>query len=342
MSHESQGDSSDSETGSKPKHSLGYGFESDSEAQLSGESSDEDSSIEKDDEKDNDDINGDVDDDMFASDGEDRPKPAGKSKLSNIEEFEKENELEPTLTAKSEIAEESEVELEAFNIRQEVESGVLDQTLRYTQKNDSDEDEPWMEGLNKSDILEAKKAQERQSISKRNNHVNRSQEDLIGNLIDLLEPSETLYDALSRLRPKKGLQKAERQLLQNQERKSKVFEITEYCEQLKDSYGISQIYELSREQLMRAFKRVTGKELRGVKRTAEEAGVEQEVGEGAEEDDNGPKIWEFRWIGETEVNGPYSSYEMKYWVDNYFENRVEARKVGLEGFEHISNLTFDD
>lgn len=351
MSYESHNDSSDSETGFEKSAKLGEGFDSDSEVPLSDDSSDEDSSRQKDEQQVKLESNGASnidDDDMFASDSEDDPYPVGKHHLSNIEKFEKENELENRQHAsipRGEIQEE--VGIEEFNIRREVESGVLDENLRYKQINESDDDEPWMNELSKSDIIKAKRAHERQSLLKIQKSDDRSKDNLIENLIKLLEPSETPYESLSRLRPKKVLKKTEINHEQDQQRKMKVFKITEICEQLINAHAISQIYELSREQLMRAYKRTTGKEVvtRGVKRTAEEAEVECKGEEVAKiydsEEEEDPKVWEFRWIGETDINGPYSSYEMKYWEANYFEERVEARKVGLDEFIHISKLNFD-
>ncbi|RKP28726.1 hypothetical protein METBISCDRAFT_24854, partial [Metschnikowia bicuspidata] len=247
------------------------------------------------------------------------------------------------------------VPLEAFHVREEVETGQFDKDLSNRRKNTSDdEEEPWIEKLGKDDIRKAREAQERRKRKLVQKWQVGSREELLEKLLWYLEPSETPLELLGRLRPKKG-KKKKGVKDDDPERRTKVYAITEICEELLNTYCVHQIYDLSREMLMRAFKQITGVDYtaRGVKRSAEEAEIEPGAipeRTGQQEDDqqkdteqeHGPKVWQFRWIGKSDINGPYSSYEMAYWVENYFENRAEARKCGEPEFVHVSKLDFSE
>lgn len=343
---------SDSENELKDHSALGYGYESDSEAKLtddSDHSSDEDqeeaSKENSEDSKGND---GD-DDDMFLSDTEKEKTLKKGSKGFDLMQFEQETETTgyTISTDYQELKDESEeyVPIEEFSIRKEAATGVFDKD-GVPKKNESDEEEePWMEGLEKDDIKKARKAKERQNQIKEKSEIAVPRESLIEQLVGLLEAAETPFDALHRLRPPKiRKRKAQAVPANDEERKAKVCQITEACETLANTYGVSQIYELSREQLLRAYKQITGKDLisRGTKRSADEAeiGVNGSTNESVVQDED-QKIWMFRWIGEIEINGPYTTYEMEYWKNNYFENNVEVCKHDREEFTHISEVNFD-
>lgn len=337
----------DSDVMSKNKV-LSYGFESDSEANFSDDSSNDDFQ-EKQREKmknnnaDDDDPNAfeSNDDDMFASDSENIAIKERCSKTFDFIEFERENELTPEHTRIIEETDlsEDEIKLEAFSIRKEAEAGFFDEDMTQTNASDNDE-EPWMEGLDRNDLRKAREAKERQDLKtcKKAEVVN-SREELIGTLIGLLDAAETPIDALQRLRPQKRKVKGVKST-ESETRKAQVFQITECCEELATNYGVAQVYDFSREQLMRAFKKVSGKgyDFKGIKRSAEEAEMDVETVNTEDQQ----KIWEFRWIGEPEINGPYSTYEMKYWSQKYFDNKVEIRKCGSNEFTHISTTEFKD
>lgn len=342
---------------------IGFGYESDSEANI--EDSDASNSDDNDDDEEEKDrgeeASLDDEDDMFASDSE--KKPVKKKKVLkgfNLKEFEDETEIGQEIPEEerkeanfggleeAEVEEdegEEECQMEAFSIRKEVERGVFDKNNTVIPKEDSEEEnEPWMENLNKAEIKKAREAQMRQNISKKQTEDYASREASIECLIGLLQPAETAYDALQRLRPvKQKSKKSGLAKISDDDRKTQVFQLTEACENCVNIYGISQIYDLSREQLMRAYKQITGKDIgsRGTKRTAAEAGVDLNEETDAEASKDDQKIWEFRWTGEPDINGPYSSYEMRYWKENYFENGVEVRTLGKDDFVHVSKISFD-
>lgn len=146
--------------------------------------------------------------------------------------------------------------------------------------------------------------------------------------------------------------------------KNTITKLTDSCSILQNQHGQSEVYEMTKEELMRLFQKETGKYYslnRGLKRNREEEEEEEELKghenlsngdetnslvnnvreESGKEIDYGEKIWEFRWMGDDLVNGPYSEYEMKHWKDTYFNNQVEVRKIGNVDFRHILNVIFD-
>lgn len=310
------------------------------------------------------------DDDMFASDKEEDDKKKNEFDLDRFEQeqglgkYDEEPELntkhseDPTEAANEDELQDyynniedfdedttrsrpkQELQMEAFNLREEAENGEFDKNMNYVQKQPSDDeqDEAWMAHIRAKDIENARRAQLRQdqAASRTREHV--ATEKLLSDMIAILEPAETPLEALARLRPKKTRRKIKNTnlvaTLEETERKTIVFALTESCERLLNDKGISQIYETTREELMRAFKRETGLDFqdRGVKRSREEP----------EEDTPSEVLWEYHWLdGEDEEwHGPHTAYEMSYWKDNYFENNVEVRAVGTGVTQHISQTDF--
>ncbi|OBA20213.1 hypothetical protein METBIDRAFT_23699, partial [Metschnikowia bicuspidata var. bicuspidata NRRL YB-4993] len=304
----------------------------------------------------------DKEDDMFASDKEEsepqRTEPKGRAVI-DIAQFEKDQGLEDyefnAGMDKDEIKPHLlhlEVQLEAFNLREEAESGNFDKDMNYIQhdKSDSEDDEPWMAGVSVADIEKARKAQQKSSRagSQKYSVSSKSVPEILPDLILVLEPAETPMEALSRLRPEKKKLKQKTADLNETERKNAVFKLTDCCEQLVNDKGMTGAYDMSREELMRAYFQETGVNFqpRGVKRDVEQ--MEKDDGQhgtienqhATGENQYGKAIWEFRWVDDTEVHGPYSSYEMDHWKKTYFENRVEVRRIGDPVFCPVAEVLF--
>lgn len=267
--------------------------------------------------QDNDKDNDEDDYDMFGSDTE---KPA-------TEELEPSTEVPQKITPDDADSEEA-VEVEAFNLQDEVNSGKYDQDMNYVGKKDSDdeqEEDAWILDASKTDVLKAKKAQVAQQQRQQAAESTQSTAEILDQLIPLLDPAESPMEALARLRPpKKG--KSDKP-----HRKETVYTITECCELLVSKKGVSDAYDLSREELMRLYQRETGEvyQARGVKRTA------------LDMEEAGDAKWEFRWIGDPAVHGPYSAYEMQYWKESYFEGNVEVRLQNEETFRPVAEVEFE-
>lgn len=321
-------------------------------------------------------------DDMFASDEDDEQED--KLKCPNgvdMDEFEREQGLgkydaeavdakeaeDPELAFKDEQAKQrdyynnienydgerpkpKDVQMEAFDLRAEAEQGILDKDMNYVPEKDKDEekDEAWLADAKSDEIEKARRAQlqmEARSAKSRKDKLT-STESLLNTVINILEPSETPLEALSRLSPRqsKKRKKVQRVLASDNSRKEAVYQLTGACDELMNDKGLPQIYDLSREELMRSYKGETGKEFvlqRGIKRTADSLDENDEKNQ-VDDEDYGPKIWEFRWLNDDQVNGPYSAYEMKYWQGNYFNDGVEVRRVDEETFRPVAAETFEN
>lgn len=300
----------------------------------------------------------DDDDDMFASEDEKvEKKDKKKVELLDMNEFEKALGVENTVYTLEENHNEDEDDdddddeannayyinaedgeskgrkkepkLEQFNLREEAEEGVFDADGNYERKASTTiEDEAWMN----SNGAETRRAKRAQKVREKNEQKARRQKledfrDIAENiriLVQFLEPAETPLEALARLAPKKkGKSISEEETL----RKDMVFDITEACDRLTNDNDIDDIYEKSREELMRLYSRETGQELepRGIKRLREEEDSQE---------------WEFCWKGEDIVNGPYSAQQMAEWVEHYFNGDVVVRRVGEHEFVDVNEVTF--
>ncbi|SGZ52747.1 CIC11C00000002931 [Sungouiella intermedia] len=360
---------------------LGYASDSEDNGQgdLDEEIDDEsDELLKSDQEKEKEDIS---DDDMFASDNEEVNEKK-KSKTLDMDKFEQEQGLgeydEQNVAATEEnqpfadpeeeqelidyhnniedfngediSRPKQELALEAFNLREEVEEGEFDKNMNYIRKKTSDDEndeDAWMSNIKKIDIEKARAAQLRRQ-NKVVSTVAVSTETLIVAVLDILEPAETPMEALSRLRPCKSRRGNKLKKVSGPEdlaRKQTVFNLTESCERLMNEKGVSQIYDMTKEELMRVYKRETGEDYRGNLRKRQleedEAGEDELEKEKAREVRGADAKWEYRWLDEESVwHGPHTSYEMKYWKDNYFENNVEVRRVGEHQVQHISEAEF--
>lgn len=254
---------------------------------------------------------------------------------NNIEEFDEEN----TYRARPK----QEVAVEAFNLREEAEAGLFDKNMNYVRKPTSDsenEEDAWMLGLKSSDIAKAREAQLRRANHETKHH-SLLVEQLLPGVIEVLEPAETPMEALARLAPAKARKRGNRNKTKSRStenafsqddslRKQTVLDLTDSCEQLLEK-GVSNVYDATREELMRLFKRKTGEDFAplGKKRMREP-------------DDQSEIQWEFRWLDDDDTawHGPHSTYEMHYWKGNYFENNVEVRRVGETEARHVSVVEF--
>lgn len=247
----------------------------------------------------------------------------------------------------------NEVQLEAFNLREEAETGTFDKDMNYTKRENSDdenEEDAWLMGIKGTEIRKAREAQlklDERKVTPLQSIL--TTEELLENLIGLLEPAETPMEALVRLSPKKSRKSKKNE--DDQERKKMVFSITEFCESLSNEKGIYTVYDMSREELMRSYYSQTGREYqtRGIKRGIDEIEdndvkpAEQNADEGTLENEYGEKIWEYRWIdSRDDVLGLFSSYEMKFWKETYFNNSVEVRLTGTNEFKPISDVEFNE
>lgn len=242
--------------------------------------------------------------------------------------------------------------IEEFNLRKEEEEGRFDEDGNYIENDEEEnpEDAIWI-GMKKQDYENVRKAQanrNREILERQKRdtpYSTYSTERLIRILIETLEPSETCYEALGRLAPRqKRMRKEKKNCLNDHDRKEKINKITGVCEELMNEKAVSGIYEMSREEMMRLYKQETGKEYTyGTnikKRKREGSDTEDESNEGGENDDNPTLLreWEFKWNEELDINGPYTTEEISYWRDTYFDENVLIRKIGDVNFHPVNDI----
>jgi CD2 antigen cytoplasmic tail-binding protein 2 len=239
--------------------------------------------------------------------------------------------------------------VDAFNMRNENEEGKFDESGNFVrQAVDPDaKHDAWMQGLSKKDIKNAKEAQEKREEDRRQRELADDAlltYDLLGTLIQHLQKSETVLEALQRLnkgRPQKkktskwqkpkGPNDADTMEIANDKaaedpaetkRREAVEAITGAADQLL-TRGQTDIYDAERELLMRQYSREKGEDWVDAAPAAPE---------GANAGSTSGKQWEYRWAdgrdGE-ERHGPYDAQTMVAWNDaGYFGEGVEFCAVG--------------
>lgn len=275
-------------------------------------------------------------DDMFAdATPEDTKATAGdkKKKIRYLDINEIEGQEMDSKGHDTDSEGEGEPKVMAFNMKEDLEEGSFDENGNYV-RNKLDPNafhDKWLQGLSKSDIAKAKAAQEKQerveqmkeadvisSVPQDKNGVYRA-------LIDLLQPSESVRDALVRLggntkkvpawKLKKQQKKLPEPTPEEEAKRQTIDRITGLADQMM-ALGDFGIYDETFESILRHLRRS------GVVAIDWMPGVK-----------TGPQ-WEYRWAGSSdtdEVFGPFSSEQMQDWqTQGFFANGIEARHVDSE------------
>lgn len=235
--------------------------------------------------------------------------------------------------------------LDAFNMRAEQEEGRFDEAGNFVRKAYDPEaaQDSWLEGISKKDMMKAKEAQdmrdaERKARERAEDAIVTS--DVLSTLITYLWVHETPMEALVRYgktAPKKKTSNSWSKKKKNQamdvdanpadeaaaiKAKESIDTITECASRLSDR-GVEDIYENTRERLMRHFKRETGEDWKN----PHPENVQ----------------WEFHWLNapEGDINGPYDQATMQAWEQaDQFAAGAEFRRVGTFAWSPL--LDFDD
>lgn len=248
---------------------------------------------------------------------------------------------------------------EAFNMRNELEEGKFDASGNFIRKA-SEKDaihDSWLSGISKKDMKKAREAMEKRETERRE-HMRLDDEistsDVLDRLIACLDRGESILEALARLR---GKNKSAASKNKNQWRQKKKAAAAASAEDSMDveiskgkgkeaedpaearrkemveritgaadillTRGQPEVYDETRESLMRQYKRETGDDWVG-KSTEEKVEVAQDV--------DALKQWEYRWTDgrdDGSTYGPYGNAEMKSWNEHgFFGDGVEFRLVG--------------
>ena len=249
--------------------------------------------------------------------------------------------------------------LDAFNMRDEQETGAFDDQGNYIRKA-TDPDavhDSWLEGLGKKEIKSAKLAAEKRDEERRRKDIendSKSISDVLGQLIPLLQRGETVLEALARIGKGKPRQK-KWQMKQKNRKPTKEAHMTKHDEDMTQedpletkrrhdveaitaaadlllTKGQTEIYDTERELLVRQYTRETG-----------EQWVEEAAGMEVEDDLAGNlKAWEYRWFDARDggnINGPYDGMMMKQWNEaGYFGEGVEFRETGSNDWSRVADF----
>ncbi|KAA8893884.1 hypothetical protein FN846DRAFT_787288 [Sphaerosporella brunnea] len=254
---------------------------------------------------------------------------------------------------------------EGFNMKSEMEEGRFDDSGNYIRKaaeKDAIHDS-WLAGIRRKDIKKAKEAMEKREAERRE-QMRRDDailtSEVLGRLIPCLERGESILEALARLgkaKKKQDTNKNKNQWRQKRKaaaaaaaedemevdkqkgkeaedpaevrRKETVEKITEAADILL-SRGQPEVYDETRESLMRQYRRETGEDWADPK----------PVDDGASDTGADTRQWEYRWTDGRDggsTYGPYGSAEMKSWNEHgFFGEGVEFRLVdGMDGWTRV-------
>ncbi|CUS08965.1 unnamed protein product [Tuber aestivum] len=238
--------------------------------------------------------------------------------------------------------------IDAFNMRNEMDEGRFDEAgnfIRKAAEKDAVHDS-WLEGVSRKDMRRAKEAMEKREAEKREK---RKEDDalatsqVLADLIPCLEKGETILEALARLgaadkrrkrQNNKNSWRQKKKAAANPDemefdkgkdaidpiearRKESVERITGAADRLL-TRGQPEIYDESRESLIRQYRRETGDDWAVSKTLVTE--------------DTARKQWEFRWTDGRDggnPHGPYPKSAMANWNQHgFFDQGVEFREVG--------------
>ena len=262
--------------------------------------------------------------------------------------------------------------LSAFNMKEEHEEGRFDAQGNFVRKaaDPAAVHDSWLEGISKKDQKRAREAEEKREEERRQKTLADDQvltADVLKTLIVRLEKSETVLEALARLgtgNNKRKKKKSPKSFNDRKKAKSKDAEMdvdvdikadeeedvaeTNRREAVEDitgaadlllTRGQADIYDDTREALIRQYRRETGEEWVEPPQNDTRKSSDED-GDTSTQQTN--KQWEYRWTDARdagEVHGPYDGMDMLRWQDaGFFQEAVEFRRCAAAGQGEWSRL----
>lgn len=278
--------------------------------------------------------NGKGDEDMFLSDNDDlvkdhRSRKKSKIQLLNIAEFKKENlaDLDYQIGNTESQEEEKSVNIEPFNIDDEIEHGVFDKDGNYIKtendtENELQDNEEWMNDVINAE--ETNRLEKEQNVKTQDSRHYMVHEALILLKFFLAGNHETVLESLGRLNKLRKIAISKR----DNSLKYVIhgIELLSDLINLLEKKGFSEIYEYDRGKVQDAI-------------------VEEFFDDSSKIVDHKTKLWNFKWLNKLdEYHGLYTNYEMSYWQKSYFKNNVVVKFHSEpdrdENWVHISCLRF--
>lgn len=263
---------------------------------------------------------------------------SGRQDLLNVDEFregldENDDNLRQTVSDVNveSVDNDPEIEsvaMEAFDIKDDLKSGVFDKDGNFIRRAslegdrlDSDEDEFWLkESIEKHDIAQVRTKDTTQK-------VNFTALEALYRLYFLSSVSSDQSNVLLTLANLNKLKKTfKKQNLTNVlPYISNAINLITICVDILERKGFENVYECNRKKFGVLIK-------------------EEAFGEDVLIDPLKSKIWMYRWVGKDKVYGPFSCYEMQHWKNTYFKDRVLVRieddEDTADNWLHISTIEF--
>lgn len=299
--------------------------------------------------------NDDDDDDMFASDEEKKGnesnpsniKPYKQTRFLDMDNFNRQAEIEDDTKNEDhsdddeeEVTESNvdinyyvnpedsnnssqhrrEPKLESFNLQDDLEEGQFDEEgnfIRSAEDSAAHQDQ-WLNDISKKDINKAREAH-RKRVDSKEDQVDEimPKSVVISNLIGLLDIGESPLEALQRIHKLSKSKKKERD---DSDLKHEIEKITEFTDKLMQM-GVDDIYERTREELSRDYRRETGENYEDPRKRKRSSSPDVTISNSVQ--------WKFKWSLDTseETHGPYSTEEMMSWYEHgYFDEQVVVKR----------------
>ncbi|AGO10858.1 AaceriAFR655Cp [[Ashbya] aceris (nom. inval.)] len=234
------------------------------------------------------------------------------------------------------------VEREAFNLEEESCNGVFDQSGNYIEvrKDEEEQEDQWLddykdpETLKKAQLAQEKRAKQQNSLANNKSYAY-TLEDIVYRLVYFIPIDKDVLNTLALLnKERKQLQKEKEQAIVDEESKI-IGERLLYL-----SHGINRITTLVGALQQKGIQNGYQLDRPGIERLIEEEGLTKD-----KNDSYQTKVWSFKWLNDKNtVNEYFTSYEMQYWKETYFEGNaiVKYREDPDQesSWVHVDCLTF--
>ncbi|VUG18381.1 DEBR0S3_09230g1_1 [Brettanomyces bruxellensis] len=273
--------------------------------------------------------------------------------------------------------------IEAFNLDEEEEEGSFEEfnsnldsqnnmKRRRDQENDDTDEDSWVLHAKKDEITKAREAERKaklrlaeQERERKNKAIKTTNWQLIGQLLEFLEPVQTVSELLQNLHQKsleidKKLKKKQKLInskegscqesnmeLRNEKKmlRARISRLTDSAYQLSQR-GFKNAFEQPRELLLREYRKDCGEEYKQRDREKrrntqkeESITISQDDQSDFTDTTNNNAYWEFKWsLGDDKIYGPYDSKTMEAWKSTYFaETPAFARKISTKNRRKFKN-----
>ncbi|SCU95435.1 LAMI_0F02454g1_1 [Lachancea mirantina] len=222
----------------------------------------------------------------------------------------------------SQSSSEKEVQMDPFNLKNEIESGAFDRDGNYIEAHNSEDEfkaeDEWINGCN--GIKETSRAQEAQLQRRRYEQKIKEKlkkearllriDEALERICFFLFQNETVADVFGRMNKLRAqsLKKESSPGKSNKscsEPKFVINSIKYFTDivSILEQKGVASVYELTRAKAVSLF--------------------DDETLNTDKANDFNTKQWQFKWLDALDkVNGDFSNYEMQHWKNNYFNDQV--------------------